>query len=237
MTSMIELIEAIKAVGPAPCEGCPNRQACATELLACRDYYLWVDTGLVQHEDRRPSRLWMLRAEDADVDTSDGRYRAYWQGVREACANRGDDCAREAAAAAFAATADDECRTWYRAGGVDAADHDVRKAYRWRNANSRPTKASRKERIERFGLENVVGNSPNPQTAAERTAVAVTRSTETVAVFYEGEDRWTVAPARLQSSTHRMVADTRAFVGVFRPSCPPEWVLESLHDSQRGWAR
>lgn len=241
MTAMTDLIEAIKAVGPGPCEACPNQGKCGTELLACRDYYLWVDTGVVQHEDRVPSRLWMLRSESGDTDTNDGRYRAYWRGVKDACETRGDSHGRNARALAFWAELEDEPRdehlTWYRAGVGDAVDHDVLKAYRWKRANSRPTKASRKERIERFGLENVVGNNPSPQTAAERTAVAISRAAETVAVFYEGEDRWTVAPARLQSSTHRIVTDTRCFVGVFRPNCPPEWVLESLYDSQRGWAR
>jgi hypothetical protein len=58
-----------------------------------------------------------------------------------------------------------------------------------------------------------------------------------MAVFYTGDDRWEMAPARLQSSTHRIVTDTRSFVGVFRPNCPLEWVLESLYDTQRGWAR
>lgn len=235
MTAYTDLIEAVRAVGPGPCEGCKNNALCGAEKIACRDYYTWLDEGSVQHEDRTPSRLWWLRSEeDGENEKTGGRYQAYWRGVRDACNSRGSPLVRQALEeTALIELEDLERMDWYRDGQADADRHNVKALHRWKADNRRPTKATRASRSASLGTENVTGRAPQPKTPAERVAVQISHAREPQAVFYEGEQRWSVLAARLQSVQRRIEQDVRAFVGVFSPNCAPEWLLDSLNESAR----
>lgn len=65
------LMQGLRGQPNPPCEGCPLRVRCATQLLACREFTAYVHLhGGVGRGDREPTRaryLSTFRAEDKGV--------------------------------------------------------------------------------------------------------------------------------------------------------------------------
>lgn len=64
---MIDFTEEWKK--PAPCEGCWHRDACKHQLLACKQFAIYVATGRLASGQRHPTRkIWQhLFVEDIDT--------------------------------------------------------------------------------------------------------------------------------------------------------------------------
>jgi hypothetical protein len=232
--SELELVEALRAVGPGPCDRCAHRTRCAEHELACKDFFLWATGEAIRFEDRLPSRLWLRRVDDSDDEPVDGRWPAYWRGVKDACDHRGDRAAHTAAVeSALAALESPAAREGYLDGLFDAEEHSVKRQYLWKRRNERPRAHERRERAVALGITELLNNNVRAETLSppEQIALRVSQSREPVAVFREGPNSWSVHPARLQRVQNRIEDDTRAFVGVFGPDCPPEWVLQSLEEA------
>ena len=224
MTGFQDLIDAVRSTGPGPCQGCVNAPLCGAQKLACKDYYVWFDGAPIQHEDRVPSRIWMLRV-DEDEDTVVGGFKAYWAGVKAWCDHR--------QAARAHAPEDADHRDWFLAGVQDGERYDVRRMYHWKMANRRPLKVERREREEALGIADLLRRTRpiTPPTEAERVVGQIAQAAEPMAVFWLGGGRWETMPARKRTTQNRIDNHPRAFVGVFNPNCPPEWILESLKES------
>lgn len=231
MEGSIKFVEAVRDVGPGPCAGCSNWNRCAASQTACRDYAVWLDpnTGnAIVHEERIPSRLWFLRAEE--TDDVEGRSEWYWRGLDDWCKHRGTEALQTARQVALLEAPDERARAYYLASHTDGEQHDIRRVYRWKAANPRAGRGYRRPAPVAVAPASMLSRM---EAAADACVRQIQKSTCDVAVFYLGANRWELLPAHKRTTQNRITQDLRAFVGVFSPTCPTEWVLESLTDSQR----
>jgi hypothetical protein len=219
---------------PTPCDDCWNFQKCATQQLSCGDFFLWVAHKRVTCEQRIPSRLWELRLQRADDEESSEDFTTeslehYWSGVRDGISIRRDPQTRDRVRdAGLASRIVFEDQLAYLCGIRDADDNKLTNLARWREMNKSPgVKNDTAKRIQ-LGIDRVAGLVPNPQTPAEKTAVKIANSIGKQAVFLEPDKTITIVDAAHVMTDRRIKRDPRSLIGVYAPSCPPEWIVEDI---------